>query len=277
MLSFNLLLEAAGIRLPGVSLLRHQDTRMTGGWSTYRLWRLKPAEFARYETIQARDVFTVGGHVASFVVDPVGDVVFVGLSAVRSKGLNESREVFDYLDDIHPPGSVFVYELERDERFEPYAGRLVIDWGQGARSWYQRAARQDKPILELRRDVRDVEWPGYMDVRISELDVAGLAPNWTAKLSAANGVYLLVCPRTGDQYVGAAFGAGGFLARWKQYAANGHGGNKLLKRRRKEIDDPLEISILEVFGSTMTVGEAINAETRWKKALGTRAHGLNAN
>ena len=115
------------------------------------------------------------------------------------------------------------------------------------------------------------------DIEARNLERRKEAEAVAAKLSAANGVYLLVCPRTGEQYVGAAFGTGGFLARWKQYAANGHGGNTLLKRRRKEIDYPLEISILEVFGSTMTEGEAFEAESRWKTALGTRAHGLNAN
>lgn len=125
--------------------------------------------------------------------------------------------------------------------------------------------------------MRDAEWPGYMGVRIMEDHVRSLAPSWQAKLSAANGVYLLVCPVTGGQYVGAAFGAGGFLARWDAYAADGHGGNVLLRKRLRDTSEPLCISILEVFGSTMTEGEARAAETRWKLALGTRAHGLNAN
>lgn len=101
------------------------------------------------------------------------------------------------------------YVLERDTRFAALEGKLVIDWGPGKRTWCQRAHNQDKPIIEVRRDLRDVEWLGYMGVRISQRDIASLAPNWIANLAAAGGVYLLVCPDTGAQYVGIAMGAGG--------------------------------------------------------------------
>jgi hypothetical protein len=277
MLSFNVLLNAAGISPEGVRLLRHQDNRMRKGWTTYNLWRRDPSEFRRYEATQQPDKFRDATHVASFVVDPSDDVVFVGLSAIISGQLNANTEHFDYVGETLPPGTVYQYQLERDVRFAHLEGKLVIDWGPGARSWVQRADNQDKPIIEVRRDVRDVEWPGFMNLNIDERDIEGLAPNWIANLSAANGVYLLVCPDTGEQYVGAAFGAGGFLARWRQYAANGHGGNKLLIARRQRTQAPLKFCILEVFGSTMTEAEAFEAESRWKHALGSRAHGLNAN
>lgn len=277
MLTFNLLLNAAGVPLASTRLLRHQDNRMKPGWSTYRLWRRDPTEFVRYESIQAREKFIVGGHVASFVVDPVGEEVFVGLSRVLSAQPNRMEETFNFTDERCPPGAVTVHALERDPRFAALEGRLIVEWGKGKRKWVQRADRRDKPILEFRRDVRDVEWPGYMGVRLSQLDIVSLAPNWIAKLSAANGVYLLVCPDTGEQYVGAAFGVGGFLSRWRAYASNGHGGNKLLLNRLQRTTAPFDISILEVFGSTMTEAEAFAAESRWKRSLGSRAHGLNAN
>ncbi len=43
-------------------------------------------------------------------------------------------------------------------------------------------------------------------------------------LSASRGGYLLACPRTREHYVGSARSAGGFLARWRDYVATGHGG-----------------------------------------------------
>jgi hypothetical protein len=116
-----------------------------------------------------------------------------------------------------------------------------------------------------------------MGVRISQRDITSLAPNWIANLAAASGVYLLVCPDTGAQYIGIATGAGGFYARWSQYGQNGHGGNRLLIERLHRTSTPFDISILEVFGSLVTEGEAFAAEARWKRALGSRAHGLNAN
>jgi hypothetical protein len=276
MLTLNMILQASGIPLLTTRLLRHQDNRMKPGWSTYRLWRRDPPEFARYESIQGREKFIVGGHIASFVVDPVGEEVFVGLSAVVSAQPNMAEETFTFTDEICAPGSVTIYTLARDARFASLEGRLVVEWGKGKRKWVQRADKRDKPILEFRRDIRDVEWPGYMGVHLSQRDVSTLAPNWEAKLGV-NGVYLLVCPATGEQYVGAAFGGGGFLSRWRQYAANGHGGNRLLIKRLQTTQEPFQISILEVFGSTITEAEAFAAEARWKRALGSRAHGLNAN
>jgi hypothetical protein len=184
---------------------------------------------------------------------------------------------FDFLDETYQPGTIYDYNLLLDDRFAEYEGRLVIDWGPGTRSWCQRAHLQHKPIVEIRRTVLDVEWPGYMDLSITEKEVKGLAPNWQAKLSSANGVYLLTCPETGEQYVGAAFGEEGFMGRWRNYAADSHGGNKLLRERLKRTRAPLHISILEVFGSAMTEDDAYATESRWKRALGSRAHGLNAN
>ena len=203
--------------------------------------------------------------------------MFAGLSRVLSVELNTAPMHFEFLEETHKPGTLNDYSLQLDDRFADYEGRLVIDWGPGIRSWCQRAHLQDKPILEIRRTVLDVEWPGYMNLLITEKEVMELAPNWQAKLSAANGVYLLTCTEAGEQYVGAAFGAEGFLGRWQNYASDSHGGNKLLKERLKRTRAPLQISVLEVFGSATTEEEAYGAESRWKRALGSRAHGLNAN
>lgn len=46
------------------------------------------------------------------------------------------------------------------ERLSDYAGHLIIDWGRGFRSWVQRADRQDKPVLEIRKEVREQPFPG---------------------------------------------------------------------------------------------------------------------
>lgn len=277
MLTFNHLLDVADLANERVFLLRQQDTRMKQGQTLYRLWRYQPQEFRRYERVQGKRHFDVGDFIASFVVDPVGSVVFAGLSHVLSAELNVDPIHFEFLGETHQPGTLYEYNLQLDNRFDEYEGRLVIDWGPGTRSWRQRAHLQHKPIIEIRRTILDVEWPGYMDLSITEKEILGLAPNWEAKLSAANGVYLLTCAETGEQYVGAAFGVDGFLGRWRQYAADSHGGNKLLRERLKRTGAPLQISILEVFGSATTEEEAYAAESRWKRALGSRAHGLNAN
>lgn len=222
----------------------------------------------------------IGGHVASFVVDPGGADLFIGVSRVTGVEKRAAKDdVFSYLKNQRQDDSGLrnIYQFERDPRFLPFQGRLVIDWGRGKISWAQHAYKNDKPIIELRTKVQDDEWPGFMGLRVSAQSIAAMSPGWKSRLSAVNGIYLLVCPESGEQYVGIAHGQGGFLARWEQYAADGHGGNQLLKKRLKRTQAPLDISILEVFGSITTRDEAFRAETRWKLALGTRAHGLNAN
>jgi hypothetical protein len=93
-------------------------------------------------------------------------------------------------------------------------------------------------------------------------------------LSASRGVYLLTCPKTREQYVGSASGAGGFHARWMSYVRDGHGGNVGLKTR-----DPsdYQVSILEVAGSAATPEDVLAMEGLWKQKLQSREMGLNKN
>jgi hypothetical protein len=107
-----------------------------------------------------------------------------------------------------------------------------------------------------------------------------LYPTWKAVLRSKKGVYLLVCKETGAQYVGSATGDNGFLGRWNAYAADGHGGNKLLKERNQR---DYTVSILEMVGSGAQRSEVLVLENLWKEKLGSRAErlgdefGLNAN
>ncbi|MFX8523724.1 hypothetical protein ABTM10_19505, partial [Acinetobacter baumannii] len=80
--------------------------------------------------------------------------------------------------------------------------------------------------------------------------------------------------RTREQYVGMASGAGGFLARWREYSATRHGGNVGLKSR-----DPsdYQVSILETVGISATDADLLALEGRWKAKLQSREMGLNRN
>jgi hypothetical protein len=109
-----------------------------------------------------------------------------------------------------------------------YRGRLVIDWGDGARVWVQRADNQPKPILEIRRAVREPEFPGFARFHRDLDQFEQVPPSWRAVLSNARGIYLLVHRESGQQYVGSAYGVDGFFGRWTSYA-DGHGGNIGLK------------------------------------------------
>ena len=99
-------------------------------------------------------------------------------------------------------------------------------------------------------------------------------------LSSVAGVYLILNEATGEQYVGSAYGAKGILARWKDYANTGHGGNARLRALAKANTDApnrFRFSVLQTLPRTLTAAEVIAHERRHKEKLGTRAHGLNGN
>jgi hypothetical protein len=93
-------------------------------------------------------------------------------------------------------------------------------------------------------------------------------------LEVSRGIYLLHCPKTGDQYIGSAIGSRGFYGRWLDYARDGNGGNALLKDRDART---FFVTILEVASSIATREEILKTEAVWKQKLGSRVHGLNAN
>jgi hypothetical protein len=94
------------------------------------------------------------------------------------------------------------------------------------------------------------------------------------------GVYLILAEKTGDLYVGSAYGAGGVWGRWAQYAQSGHGGNKrLVELLARDGDYParFRFSLLQILPKTFTKDEVIAREGVFKEKLGTRATGLNLN
>jgi hypothetical protein len=167
-----------------------------------------------------------------------------------------------------------LYALQPLEALSGYIGRLTVDWGPGMRSWIQRADRQRKPIEEILRTFREPDYPGHARFLRQLSDLEAMPPAWQAVLGASRGVYLLTCSRTREQYVGSASGEGGFLSRWLDYVATGHGGNVALKSR-----DPsdYQVSILEVCASSASGEDVREIEKFWKAKLQSREMGLNRN
>ena len=85
---------------------------------------------------------------------------------------------------------------------------------------------------------------------------------------------------TGEQYVGAAYGAEGIWQRWSTYAGDPTGGNVRLKKLLEK--DPnryqsFKFSVLQTLPSNADKNTALAAEKFYKEKLGSHAHGLNAN
>jgi hypothetical protein len=70
-------------------------------------------------------------------------------------------------------------------------------------------ARAGKPIVELRRSFSEDAFPGFDALILNLADIETIPASWQAALTATQGIYLLTCPRTREQYVGMASGSGG--------------------------------------------------------------------
>jgi hypothetical protein len=230
-------------------------------------------QFARYQNGQSWDVFNKAEIIISFTAERHKYARFAGVWLVHGKGPNAHGGIQYRTSEL--PG------------FEDLIGRLVVAWGDGTRSWAQWFHRQgDKEVVEIlpANYVRD--FPGYYDVVLTygELQKIVDSPDanreWHRMLSAVSGVYLILDTKSGDQYVGSAYGKGGLLQRWRQYAKSGHGGNqelvKLLEKHPNR-KDRFQFSILRVLESSSMKSEVIAHECIAKEKLGSRVFGLNAN
>lgn len=276
-LTFNMLLREDGIEPRDVRLLRHQQASQSG-LTPYAIWRDDHSELERYQSAQRVDrrPYFRGRYWASFVVPPDGSTLFVGVYEIGS----HSPVPSDWIDPLHRQTAaqigrdLDIYDYRRLPAFDGYAGCLKIEWGDGKRSWNQRAHQQDKRIVELTQSFKEPEFPGYTSFICDLGALLNVPASWVAALSAVRGVYLLTCPRTREQYVGSAYGASGFWGRWQSYIVSGHGGNEGLRSR-----DPsdYQISILEVAGSGAAANDIIAMEQLWKAKLQSREMGLNRN
>jgi hypothetical protein len=264
---FNSLLIQSGVDPVNVILLRHQDARAARGRTPYELWRDNRPAFERYQSVQSipnRSKFSRAPIWASFVGTPDGATMFVGLYSAKYRGVLAEDWPWPHADGFNPAGSSDVYEIRYDDRTVEFEGKLFIEWGEGARSWVQRADRQNKAVVELRREFKEPEFPGFLNLIAPLSKVAAFPKGWIEALEHATGVYLLTCPRTKEQYVGSAHGAEGFWHRWMDYVTTGHGGNVALKSREPS---DYQVSILEVAGSSLQIEDIVAMETRWKRKL----------
>lgn len=149
-INFNSLLSDKGIELSDVRLLRHKDQRAEKGRSPFELWRDDRPNFELYQShqrIENRVRLNVK-YWASFVGVPGRrKTLFVGLYHVVYKGLLERDVPLPHMDGVDKAGTCDDYELTLDPRFADLDGKLYIEWGEGTRSWIQRADSQNKPVV----------------------------------------------------------------------------------------------------------------------------------
>ncbi len=263
-----------------VKVVRHKDNRLDleqmrgAGW------------FELYQTYQAKPVFDECDEIVVFMGEERSASRFVGVYNVGNRvlatvgpPLPSNCPYPEWLD------SSYHYTLTKRSGFEDLEDRLIIDWGKGALSWAQWFT--DRPVIEIRARGRALPpFRDYLRVHLSFDDLIRLTDqpeahrDWVAGLSAIGAIYLIVNSLTGEQYVGSATGNGGLWQRWNEYARNGHGGNLRLKElcaANSGCPNAFRFSILETFSRSLSKGEALDSEAFFRRKLGTRAFGLNAN
>lgn len=237
-------------------------------------------EFMADQNIQTKKNFE-RKYILSFCeINKQGEWLFVGI--YESFGVKETK-INENDKKLH------IYDTKLTEIGKEFIGKLVVGFDLKEES--SSAARQryrnlesllDKmEVLELKREVIKVEFPGYDSVNVSWKELESLieTPAWKTALENQKAVYLIVDTKTGKKYVGSAYGDNMLLGRWRNYIANGHGGNKLLRPLDFEyIKENFKYSILETFKSSVDDETIINKESFWKEVLLTRGEfGYNDN
>lgn len=186
------------------------------------------------------------------------------------------------------------YETKLTEQAVDYIGKAFFK--------YKKDFRASYPTLELRpkngaavakmplafileKKVTLTDFLGFdkvnIDYKTLHYIVSDNILSWKTALSKVKGVYLIVDTLTGKQYVGSAYGDECVWQRWSDYAKNGHGWNKELKKlltlNGEKYKYNFKYSILEVCNMNLGDEYIIEREGYWKEVLLTRKFGLNKN
>ena len=181
-------------------------------------------------------------------------------------------------------GKYDYFDLEPVDNLKEYEHRLVIEWGRAALSWHQKGTTE-KDILAIDSPVKK-PFIGYDKFVLTYAELKEVVENrdvyelWQAALSAVNAVYLIVDTKSGQQYVGSAYGKDGLLGRWRIYVDSLHGHNKLMKEVICAHPDRykfFQFSILQILPKTLTDDEVIHTESLWKEKLQSIRFGMNDN
>lgn len=243
--------------------------------------------FDLYQSYQKTKVFRDSKYIITFIATEGKNAILHGLYTVKQVEKTDTLPL-----ELHPimnienwgSGPYYKYELERDYLLEDLEERLVIDWGGSTISWCQK--KVDKEVVTILEKGSVNAFLGYEKVLLDfeELEKMIKHPDvnkqWKSNLSNIYAVYLILDTKTGQQYIGSAYGKEGLWGRWRNYVQTKHGGNRVLIELLN--NDPLRykkfrFSILNILPNSALKEEIIELEQLVKEKLGTRVFGLNLN
>ena len=182
------------------------------------------------------------------------------------------------------------YEGEELEEYKPFFGRVIVKFHKTFQTqgvFYESVYQELEVNQILPTTFQGDDFPGYDKVRLSYEQLSTILNcgkrDWIAALENQKAVYLITDKNNGKLYVGSATSDKGMLLqRWRNYVANGHGGNveliDLVNRKGLEyIKQNFQYSILENYNAKVDDHVILERESWWKETLQSRNFGYNSN
>jgi hypothetical protein len=168
------------------------------------------------------------------------------------------------------------FDLVPTEAYSSWKGKLIVEWPGLERSFWRWADRNKIPVLAILEDsALDAAMSPWDEMKLTWRELGVLPTRWKLALSQWRGFYYIFDASDGKGYVGSAYGNDNLLGRWQNYAASGHGGNTLLRKRDAR---NFQFTILQRVSPDMDASDVIRLEGTWKDRLHTRTpNGLNDN
>lgn len=242
-----------------------------------------------YQSTQSKNCFDNCKYIAAFMGTNRTEALFIGMyEIIESVAGSEVASLMpvDYPYPEHFANDHIYYKMQKLDVMSDMDKKLVIDWGQATRSWFQ-WANNDKEVISIsNRD--EIEFPGYEEMILSYADLGDIVDGeiryrkWIEALKNVNGIYLICDTKRNKQYVGSTYNDDGILGRWTEYYKTHHGGDVDIKEHLRKYPDAyydFQFTILRILPKNVADKEAIRVEGIYKNKLCTRnpEYGLNRN
>lgn len=269
-LTFEPILRDAGVDLRELMVLRHsfvpvhRDSGLIGinAHST-------DSDILEYTRTQGATITTTFP-----LIPPRLWAVFIGEGGDRARFWT----VLENRGEVENDGVLRKFDLVETDDMADLRRRLVIEW-RSPRAWrINGSTAAGYQVIEI-ADSQPVPFPGFDELvldypKLQRVMTEQRYHSWQVALSSVIGIYLITDTSDGRHYVGKADGVENIRQRWGSYASNGHGGNmELIPLDPKNF----RYSLLRVFDPGTPKSKIDAAESHYKRALDSRAHGLNRN